>query len=62
VVQRNTSALTVRRGTVREGEPVNVDWTVPDIDRVAETFDDLEIELFKLRRELERNWVEATVG
>ena len=41
---------------------MNVDWTVADVDRVAETFDDLKIELFKLRRELERNWVEVTVG
>ena len=55
--QRDT--LTVRRGTIRKGESMHVEWTVVDINRVAEMFADLEIELFKIRREIERNWVEA---
>jgi hypothetical protein len=54
-----TSTLTVRHGTARPGEPVQVDWTADGIKRVAETFLDLEAELFNLRRDIERNWIEA---
>jgi hypothetical protein len=60
--QNDTKVLTVRSAIIRKGKPAHSDWTVADIDGVAETFDDLEAELFKLRCELERNWVEATVG
>ena len=56
------SVLTVRRGRILKGEPMDVDWTTAEIDRLATTFDDLEAELFKLRREFEHNWIEATVG
>jgi hypothetical protein len=41
---------------------MDVYWTAAEIDVLAATFDDLEAELFKLRREFERNWIEATVG
>jgi hypothetical protein len=34
-------------------------WTADGIKRVAETFLDLEAELFDLRRDLELNWFEA---
>jgi hypothetical protein len=54
-----TSTITVRHGTVRPGEPVHVEWTADGIKRVAETFLDLEAELFNLRRDLELNWFEA---
>jgi len=56
------SVLTVRRGRIRPGESMDVYWTAAEIDVLAATFDDLEAELFKLRREFERNWIEATVG
>jgi hypothetical protein len=59
--KRDTSVLTVRRGTIRKGEPAHVHWTVADISQVADMFGDLEAELFNVRRELERNWVETTV-
>jgi hypothetical protein len=57
--QPDTLALTVRRGVIHKGERMYVDWTVADIDRLAETFHDLEINLFKVRREIERNWIET---
>ena len=55
------SILAVRRGRVQKNKPMHVDWTADEIGQLAATFDDLEAELFKLRREFERNWIEATV-
>jgi hypothetical protein len=53
--------LTVRRGRIQKGEPMHVEWTADEIDQLARTFDDLEAELFKLRREFEQSWIKATV-
>jgi hypothetical protein len=57
--QRDAGTLTVRSGVIRPGEPQKAEWTEADINLVPKRFDDLEIELFNLRRELERNWFEA---
>ena len=58
-VNHDTMTLKVRRGKYQEGKPMHVDWTVASIDRATETFKDLEAELFRVRREVERNWIEG---
>jgi hypothetical protein len=55
------SVLTVRRGKSQKDEPMDVYWTADEINQVAGTFDDLEADLFKLRRKFEQNWIQAKV-
>jgi hypothetical protein len=51
---RETSALTVRSGTIWKG--------VGDINRVADTFDDLEADLYKIRRQIEKRRASPDAG
>ena len=61
---RRTSTISVR-GTTRwesaSDPPKNRDYTVADINTLANFFEDLASDLYPLRREIERPWIDAQV-
>jgi hypothetical protein len=42
--------------TAKNSQRAHVDWTVAQIESVAETFDDLEMQLTNVRREINRKY------
>jgi hypothetical protein len=61
---RRASAISVR-GTTRwesaSEPPEHRDYTVADINALADRFEDLAADLYTLRREVERPWIEEQV-
>jgi hypothetical protein len=58
---RRTSAISVR-GTTRRGRPPeHRDYTVADIKALADRFEELAADLYPLRQEIERSWIDAQV-
>lgn len=61
---RRTSAICVRGTTRWAGDnepPEHRDFTLADIKALADRFEDLAADLYPLRREIERPWIEEQV-
>jgi hypothetical protein len=52
---KQKSVVTVRSGKKRLGEEQHYEFKAADIEKLVETFSTLEIELYKIRRQIENN-------
>jgi hypothetical protein len=55
-LSQDRTVLTVRRSKLAEGKCKHVDWTVAQINDVAEGFDNLEFELNRVRRTVQQRY------